>query len=120
MPIVSITALAVSDSVVRDTLAAVVADVADALGCESRGVWAHFITADAQHIGDQPAAPETQHPVVVIRSRPRSDESIGAALGAAAQAVSHALGVPPEDVWVHWVEVRTGRGHVGGALVGPD
>ena len=120
MPTVSVTALAAPDDVVAATLAAVVADLADALGCETRGVWAHFIPASAQHVGERPSTPDRQCPVVVIRGQSRSDESIGAGLGAAAQAVSHGLGVPPEDVWVHWVEVAPGRAHVGGALLGPD
>jgi phenylpyruvate tautomerase PptA (4-oxalocrotonate tautomerase family) len=120
MPIVSVTALTAPDDVVTATLVAVVADVADALGCDSGEVWAHFVPAGAQHVGERAASPDEQCPVVVIRGRARSDESIGAALGAAAQAVSHALGVPPEDVWVHWVDVAPGRAHAGGALLGPD
>lgn len=119
MPVVCVTALAASDEVVNRTLAAVVSDLADALGCPEGDVWAHFVGAAAQHIGDRPAPPGAQCPVVVIRGVARSAETIGVALGAAAQAVSHALGVPHDDVWVQWVEVTPGRVYAGGALVGP-
>ena len=37
-------------------------------------------------------------------------------LRAAAEATSAALGVPLEDVWVHWEELRPGRVFAGGGI----
>jgi hypothetical protein len=54
--------------------------------------------------------------VTILTRGGRTDETVAAGLRAAAEAVSAALSLPLEDVWVHWVDCPPGRIFAGGAV----
>ncbi|SRR5947208_16669522 len=114
MPIVTVTALPADAGTVDRLLARVVADLAAAVGCPPGDVWASYVPAAAQHVGERRAAAAGQCPVVVIRGRVRADEQVAAGLAAAARAVAAELRMPVEDVWLQWVDVQSGRAYAGG------
>lgn len=116
MPIVTITALAAEPQLVQEVLARVVTDVSAALSCPARDVWASFVPAAAQHVGERPVTASDQSPIVIIRGRPRSAERVAAALAAAAQAVAATLDLVVDDVWLHWVDIAPGAVFAGGAI----
>ncbi len=117
MPIVTVTALAADESTVDRVLARVVTDMAAAVGCPVADVWASYVPAAAQHIGERRATATTQCPIVVVRGRVRDAETVLAALSAAAAAVAAELDTPAEDVWLQWIDVVSGRAHAGGGPV---
>lgn len=117
MPIVTVTALPADEPTVDRVLARIVADVATAVGCLPGDVWASYVAAPAQHIGERRATGAEQCPIVVIRGRARDDQTILAALAAAAGAVETGLGVPAEDVWLQWIDVVSGRAFAGGGPI---
>ena len=97
-------------------LHAVVLDLAEALGGEPSGTWAHWIPMAAVVQGEDAVGFEGHCPIVTIRGRARDDGTVAAALRVTAAAVSSALRVPIEDVWVQWIDVEPGRAFVGGDL----
>lgn len=100
-------------------LSAVSARVAEALGTELGDVWTYWQEVRAVMMGTRAASSFEGHaPVVsILARRGRSEDQIAAALSATARAVSAALGVPLDDVWVHWVDVAPGRIFAGGRLL---
>jgi hypothetical protein len=117
MPIVTITALAAESHVVEEVLARVVGDVSAALACPAQDVWASFVPATAQHVGDRRVGARDQSPIVLIHGRTRAAEAVAAALTAAAHAVATGLNVALEDVWLQWLEVTPGTVFAGGAVL---
>lgn len=88
-----------------------------ALSCATGEVWVYWTAVDACVNADERRAFEGHCPLVTIRARAwRPDEHVRAGLVATAEATAAALGVPAEDVWVHWVELPPGRVFAGGAV----
>jgi hypothetical protein len=118
MPVVTLHCLAPQDRSAIDTaLRAIVLDVSGAVGGEPAGTWAHWVPMAAVVQGEAAPAFDGHCPVVTIRGKARSAETVAAALQATASAVSTALEVPIEDVWVQWTEVEDGRAFAGGHLL---
>jgi len=114
MPIVTVTALPAEQPTVDRVLSRIVVEVAAAAGCSVGDVWASYIPAAAQHVGERRATASEQCPIVVMRGRVRDVDTVLAALSAAATAVEAELGVPAEDVWLQWIDVVSGRAYAGG------
>lgn len=121
MPVVRIFALPPSEpTAVADCLDAVVVGLSAALDTEPPGIWATWIPISAQHTGRQPRAFRGHCPTVTVLAMPgRSLSQRQDGLAAVARAVSGALGLPIEDVWVHWQELEPGLVFAGGSLRGP-
>ena len=119
MPVVTLCCLAPDDPDDIDAaLRAIVAAVAEAIGGDQSGTWAHWTPMAAVVQGERTLGFAAHCPIVTIRGRDRSDPSaVPGALRAAAAAVSAALSVPLEDVWVQWVEVEPGRAFAGGDVI---
>lgn len=119
MPVVIVRSLRPSEAMRIDRmLAAVVEGVSDALACSPGDVWVYWVEVGAVRLGQTAVAYAGHCPVVSIRARRgRSEEEIAAGLAAAARAVSGAMGVPIEDVWVHWEELDPGRVFAGGGVL---
>jgi hypothetical protein len=118
MPVVTLCCLAPdAPGVIDSALRAIVREVAAAIGGEPSGTWAHWIPMEAVVQGEARASFDGHCPIVTVRGEARSDETVAAALRATASAVSTALQVPIEDVWVHWIGVEAGRAFAGGDLV---
>ncbi len=120
MPVVQIHALPPpSPDRVDACLAAVVTALSDGLGCEPAGVWAQWCAAAAMHTGPQRRDFAGHCPVVIIRARRgRAPEQIAQGLAATAAAVATSLGLPLDDVWVHWQELDPAQVFAGGQLQG--
>jgi phenylpyruvate tautomerase PptA (4-oxalocrotonate tautomerase family) len=118
MPIVTVHALPPADPAVVDRcLSALTEALAGALQQDQQGVWAQWVNVRAMHTGAQRRGFVGHCPVVIIRARAgRHGGVIQAGLRAAAEATSAALGLPLEDVWVHWEELRPGRVFAGGGV----
>jgi phenylpyruvate tautomerase PptA (4-oxalocrotonate tautomerase family) len=118
MPVVTVHALPPADPAAVDRcLSAITAALAEALHQDRQGVWAQWVDARAEHTGATVRAFEGHCPVVVVRARAgRHGGVIQAGLRAVAEATSGALGLPLEDVWVHWEELRPGRVFAGGGV----
>ena len=117
MPIVTVTALPADEPTVDRILSRLVVQVAEAVGCPVGDVWASYVPAAAQHIGERRATASEQCPIVVIRGRARDVDTVLAALSAAASAVEVEIGVPAEDVWLQWIDVVSGRAYAGGGPI---
>jgi hypothetical protein len=98
-------------------LRGLVSGIAAAMQCPVGDVWAHHVRMDEVRQGDLDVATGGWCPVVVIRGKGRSEHAVAHALAAAAAAVSGALDLPLEDVWVQWVDVLPGRAFAGGELL---
>ena len=118
MPIVTVHALPPADPArVERCLSALIEALAIALQQDQQGVWAQWVDVQTMHTGTERRSIESHCPVVIIRARAgRHGGVIQAGLRAAAEATSAALGLPLEDVWVHWEELRTGRVFAGGGI----
>ena len=76
-----------------------------------------WVSVAVAHVGAERRSASTQCPVVTVRARAgRSPDAVAAGLTATAEAVAAALGLPAEDVWVHWEELPAGRVFAGGAV----
>jgi phenylpyruvate tautomerase PptA (4-oxalocrotonate tautomerase family) len=99
-------------------LVSLVEALADALTCPPGDVWAYWEEVGAVRLGERTVGYDGHCPVVSIRSRQgRSEEQIASGLAAVAHAVSESMGVPLEDVWVHWKELAPGRVFAGGRVL---
>lgn len=118
MPIVTVHALPPADPAVVDRcLAALTEALSAALQQDRQGVWAQWVDARSMHTGAERRAFVGHCPVVIIRARAgRHGGVIQAGLRATAEATSAALGLPLEDIWVHWEELRPGRVFAGGGI----
>lgn len=95
MPVVTVTAPALDE--LPETLSALTAAVAGALGLPAEGVFATWIATGAGVLG---ARPHTW-PIVVIHGGRRDPEQMAAAARSAEEIVGSAWGV--DDVWVQWL-----------------
>lgn len=117
MPVVTITALSPGDGRREAALAAVPPALAGSVGCNPEAVWVYWVDAAAVRMGSRDAEYEGHCPVVVVRARvARTDEAVAAGMVALGEALSRELGLPYEDIWVHWVDVPSGRVLAGGTL----
>ncbi|MFY9916554.1 MAG: hypothetical protein WAK18_17910 [Nocardioidaceae bacterium] len=120
MPVVTLQCLpppdADSDAVER-ALRGIVSAVASALRSDPGSTWAHWVPMADVFQGLERMGFRGHCPVVTIRGRARDDDSVAAVLAGVAAAVSAALKLPLEDVWVQWLEVEPGRAFAGGQLV---
>lgn len=118
MPVVSVESLRPSapDAIDR-LLAELPAALAVALECAPGDVWVTWAPVEAATSGGERRAYAGHSPVVTVRARAwRSEEQVRRGLAAVAHAVGGALGLPVEDVWVHWLELPPGRVFAGGAF----
>jgi phenylpyruvate tautomerase PptA (4-oxalocrotonate tautomerase family) len=118
MPIVTLRALRPPESGrIEAAMALVVQGLSAALGCEPGDVWVHWEEMAAVRQGTAERVFAGHCPVVTIRALTApADDGASRGVEAVAHAVALGLGVPLEDVWVHWEELRRGRVFAGGAL----
>ncbi|MBI3558246.1 MAG: hypothetical protein HY074_18420 [Deltaproteobacteria bacterium] len=111
MPIITVKASApAAPARITQLLAAVQEAGARALSCPSSNIWVEF----------EAVYHATAHPVVVLARAQagRSDMQKEAFVRAVAAAVAHALLVTPEQVWVHYGELRPQDVWFGGRWAG--
>ncbi len=118
MPVVTVQSQRPPDITRIDRLLVAIPEaLASALSCATGEVWVDWIAADAAVSNNVRREFSGHNPLVTIRARAwRPDEHVRAGLVATAEATAYALGVPLEDVWVHWVELPPGRVFAGGAV----
>ncbi len=115
MPVVTVESLKPPGGDPSPMLAALPADLATAIGCDEGDVWVYFCEVSAVSVGGERREFHGHSPVVTVRARAwRSEEQVRAGMQAVARSVSSSLGVPLEDVWVHWLELPPGRVFAGG------
>lgn len=118
MPVVTVQCLPPDNPTAIDhALDAVVVAVAEAVGGQPSGTWAHWTPMAAVVQGSTHRGFRGHCPIVTIRGQVRDESVVAPALEAAAVAVSGSLGLPLEDVWVQWLEVTAGRAFAGGRLI---
>lgn len=119
MPVVVIRSMRPPDEArVDQMLADVVTGLAGALHASADDVWAYWEEVHVCRIGARRATFAGHCPVVTVRARTgRAASQIRAGLEAVARAISTSLGVPLDDVWVHWLELPEGRVFAGGRVV---
>ncbi len=113
MPLVTIKSLPPVDPTAIARLLTDVRDVgAAALRCATSNIWVMFeaLPPGSYLQGDAPATTlqaTTHPPVVIVRAQAgRSTAERDAFAAAVAAAVGRALGVPAENVWLHYQEMR--------------
>jgi hypothetical protein len=122
MPVIQIHALEPPEVERIDLcLAAATESLARGLQCPVAQVWAQFVPVSAMHIGTRPRRFNGHCPIVIVRGRPgRPDNLIRSALSELATAVSFALDLPLDDIWIQWVPVEPGRLFAGGSIQRSD
>ena len=118
MPVVTIECLPPPDNARIDrVLAAVPALLGAAINCPTGDIWVYYTPVAAARSGDTARSFTGHSPIVTVRARAwRTEEQVRAGLVAVATAVSESLGVPLDDVWVHWLEVPPGRVYSGSTI----
>lgn len=123
MPVLEIRALPQPDpGRVGAALAATCLAIAREYGCEPHHVWATWVTLKPGHYveGDRPATeqPGQTHPPIgrLLCFEGRDPETIERVLIAAAETLSRELGMPG-NIFIEYVEARSGRVFDGGGVI---
>lgn len=118
MPCIHVRALSPSsDTRKHDTLYTAASALSQAIGTPLAAIQAVWEPVEISHMGGEDRHFFLHRPVVTIRARAgRTDAQIAAALEAVARAVSDALGLAVEDIWVDWEDMAPGRLFLGGEL----
>ena len=113
MPLVTIDSLPPTDaSAIPEMIANIRDSGAAALKCPQSNIWVIFRPIQPGYYvqGDAPATlpQEKSHPpIVIIRAHVgRTRELKSAFVAAVAKAVGKGLSVPPENVWIHYLETQ--------------
>ncbi len=118
MPVVTVESLFPPDPEAVDRLLLEVPRaIASAISCDAGDVWVYWHAVGAACSGGQLRSFADHSPVVTIRARAwRTDDQVKRGMAAAAAAVASSLGLPLEEVWVHWLELPPGRVYAGGGI----
>ena len=119
MPIVLVRSLAPPEPVrIQRMLSVVATDLAVALNSDAADVWVYWQEVQEVMMGARATAFAGHCPVATVLAREgRDPDQISRSLRAVASAIAGSLGVPREDVWVHWLDIPSGRIYAGGGVV---
>jgi hypothetical protein len=117
VPVVTLQCLAPDEPTrILRVLKTIVTDVADVIGGQPSGTWAHWVPMATVVQGTTEVGYHGHCPIVTVRGQSRDENVIVNTLRAVAAAVSKTLELPIEDVWVQWLDVSPGRAFAGGEV----